>query len=70
LIAFSLAASSYVSPHYLGGATTLTLTTLVAQFILATYNSELAGAAAVMLLIVMAVIVFGFTKLTARAVRA
>jgi ABC-type spermidine/putrescine transport system permease subunit I len=69
LIAFSLAASSYVSPHYLGGATQLTLTTLVAQFILATFNSELAGAAAVMLLIVMAVLIFGFTKATARAVR-
>jgi putative spermidine/putrescine transport system permease protein len=69
LIAFSLAASSYVSPHYLGGAATLTLTTLIAQFITATYNSQLASAAAVMLLIVMAVIVFGFTKATARAVR-
>ncbi|MBI3516364.1 MAG: ABC transporter permease [Proteobacteria bacterium] len=70
LIAFSLAASSYVSPHYLGGATQLTLTTLVAQFILATFNSELAAAAATMLLVVMAVVIFGFTKATARAVRA
>ncbi len=70
LIAFSLAASSYVSPHYLGGATQLTLTTLVAQFILATFNSELAGAAAAMLLVLMAIIIFGFTKLTARAIRA
>jgi ABC-type spermidine/putrescine transport system permease subunit I len=69
LIAFSLAASSYVSPHYLGGATQLTLTTLVAQFILATFNSALAGAAAVMLLVVMAALIFGFTKATARAVR-
>jgi putative spermidine/putrescine transport system permease protein len=69
LIAFSLAASSYVSPHYLGGAATLTLTTLIAQFIMATYNTQLAGAAAVMLLIVMAVIVFGFTKTATRAVR-
>jgi putative spermidine/putrescine transport system permease protein len=69
LIAFSLAASSYVSPHYLGGATQLTLTTLVAQFILATFNSELAGAAAIMLLAMMALIIFGFTKATARAIR-
>ena len=68
LIAFSLAASSYVSPHYLGGASTLTLTTLIAQFILATYNSALAGAAAIMLLVVMAAIVFAFTKAAARAV--
>jgi ABC-type spermidine/putrescine transport system permease subunit I len=70
LIAFSLAASSYVSPHYLGGATQLTLTTLVAQFILATFNTEMAGAAAIMLVTLMALIIFGFTKLTARAVRA
>jgi ABC-type spermidine/putrescine transport system permease subunit I len=69
LIAFSLAASSYVSPHYLGGATQLTLTTLVAQFILATFNSQLAGAAAIMLLAIMALIIFGFIKLTARAIR-
>ncbi len=69
LIAFSLAASSYVSPHYLGGPTQLTLTTLIAQFILATFNSELAAAAAIMLLCVMAVMVFGFTRLTARHTR-
>src|SRR5258706_6101836 len=70
LIAFSLAASSYVSPHYLGGPAQLTPTPLIAQFILATFNSELAGAAAAMLLVLMAIIIFGFTKLTARAIRA
>jgi ABC-type spermidine/putrescine transport system permease subunit I len=69
LIAFSLAASSYVSPHYLGGATQLTLTTLVAQFILSTFNTEMAGAAAIMLVTLMALIIFSFTKLTAKAVR-
>lgn len=70
LIAFSLAASSFVSPHYLGGATQLTLTTLVAQFILATFNTEMAGAAAIMLVTLMALIIFSFTKLTAKATRA
>jgi len=69
IIAFSLAASAYVSPHYLGGATQLTLTTLVAQFILATFNSELAAAAAVVLLVMMVVIIFAFTKLMSRLVR-
>jgi ABC-type spermidine/putrescine transport system permease subunit I len=69
IIAFSLAASAYVSPHYLGGATQLTLTTLVAQFILATFNSEMAAACAVVLLVLMAVIIFAFTKLTARFLR-
>jgi putative spermidine/putrescine transport system permease protein len=53
IILFSLGASSYISPHYLGGAGELTLTTLIAQFILSTYNSPLAGAAAILLLIVM-----------------
>jgi len=53
IIVFSLAASSYISPHYLGGAAELTLTTLIGEFILATYNSPLAGAAAILLLLVM-----------------
>lgn len=59
IILFSLGASSYISPHYLGGAAELTLTTLIAQFILATYNSPLAGAAAILLLIVMLVSIVG-----------
>jgi ABC-type spermidine/putrescine transport system permease subunit I len=53
IILFSLGASSYISPHYLGGAAEITLTTLIAEFILATYNSPLAGAAAILLLLVM-----------------
>jgi ABC-type spermidine/putrescine transport system permease subunit I len=53
IILFSLGASSYISPHYLGGAAEITLTTLIAEFILATYNSPLAGAAAILLLMVM-----------------
>jgi ABC-type spermidine/putrescine transport system permease subunit I len=69
LIAFSLAASAYVSPYYLGGPTQLTLTTLVSEFILGTYNSEMAAAVAVVLLIWMAVISFAFAKLTSRFVR-
>jgi putative spermidine/putrescine transport system permease protein len=59
IILFSLGASSYISPHYLGGAAELTLTTLIAQFILATYNSPLAGAAAILLLMVMLVSIVG-----------
>lgn len=69
LIAFSLAASAYVSPHYLGGATRLTLTTLVAQFILATFNSEMAAAAAVVLLVIMLTVIFVFTRLVSRYIR-
>lgn len=59
IILFSLGASSYISPHYLGGSADLTLTTLIAQFIIATYNSPLAGAAAILLLMVMLVSIAG-----------
>jgi putative spermidine/putrescine transport system permease protein len=63
IIVFSLGASSYISPHYLGGAAELTLTTLIEQFILATYNSPLAGAAAILLLVVMLVCMSGMVLL-------
>lgn len=69
IICFSLAASSYVSPYYLGGAAQQTLTTLVSQFILATYNSQLAAAAAVLLLIVMLVVIIAITMLIGRFIR-
>jgi ABC-type spermidine/putrescine transport system permease subunit I len=69
IITFSLAASSYVAPHYLGGAAELTLTTLIAQFILATYNSPLAAASAVMLLVLMVVVVAVSTKFFGRLIR-
>jgi putative spermidine/putrescine transport system permease protein len=59
IILFSLAASSYISPYYLGGAAELTLTTLIGEFILATYNSPLAGAAAILLLLVMLICMAG-----------
>jgi putative spermidine/putrescine transport system permease protein len=69
IITFSLAASSYISPHYLGGASELTLTTLIAQFVLATYNSPLASSSAAMLLILMLVVIASLTKLFARFIR-
>jgi ABC-type spermidine/putrescine transport system permease subunit I len=69
LIAFSLAASAYVSPHYLGGAVQLVLTTLVGQFILVTFNGQMAAAAAMLLLVIMVVIVFVFTRLVSRLIR-
>lgn len=70
IIAFSLATSSFIAPHYLGGAADLTLTTLVSQFVLATYNGELAAAASVVLLLAMAVLIFLLTALMSRAIRA
>ena len=69
IIAFSLAASSYVSPYYLGGAAQLTLTTLIAQFTTATYNSELAAAAAILLLVLMIALLAVFTAVFRRFIR-
>lgn len=69
IIVFSLGASSYISPHYLGGAADLTLTTLIAQFILATYNSPLAAAAAVLLLLVMVLCMVGLVVIVGRFIR-
>ena len=69
IIAFSLSMSSFISPHYLGGPADLTLTTLVAQFVLATYNGELAAAASVILLVMMSILVFAMTLGVARWVR-
>ena len=57
VICFSVSISSYVSPYYIGGAAKLTLTTLISQFVLATYNSQLASAAAIILLLVMILII-------------
>jgi putative spermidine/putrescine transport system permease protein len=69
LLAFSLGASSYISPHYLGGAGELTLTSLIAQFILGTFNSEMAGAAAIILLGIMLAASLLLTRLVARRMR-
>ena len=69
IIVFSLAASSYISPHYLGGAAELTLTTLIAQFVLATYNGPLAAASAVILLILMLVLIVALTSIFKRMIR-
>jgi putative spermidine/putrescine transport system permease protein len=69
IIVFSLGASSYISPHYLGGAADLTLTTLIAQFILATYNGPLAAASAVLLLVVMVVCMVGLVVAIGRFMR-
>jgi putative spermidine/putrescine transport system permease protein len=69
IIVFSLAASSYISPHYLGGASELTLTTLIAQFVLATYNGPLAAASAIILLLLMVIVIASLTKAIGRMIR-
>ncbi len=70
VIAFALSMSSFVAPHYLGGPADLTLTTLIAQFVLATFNGQLAAAAAAVLLVLMAAVIGAVTAGAARAVRA
>lgn len=70
ILTFSLAASSYISPHYLGGAAQLTLTTLIAEFVLATYNSPLAAASAIILLLLMLVVIAAMTRIFSLWIRA
>ncbi len=70
VIAFSLSIGSFVAPHYLGGPADLTLTTLISQFVLATFNGQLAAAVATVLLVLMTVVIGTLTVGAGRAVRA
>jgi putative spermidine/putrescine transport system permease protein len=70
IIALSLSMSSFIAPHYLGGPADMTLTTLVAQFVLATYNGQLAAAVSVVLLVIMAAAILLLTAGVSRWVRA
>ena len=69
IVALSLSMSSFVAPHYLGGPADLTLTTLVSQFVLATYNGQLAATVSMILLVVMAALLALLTAATARWLR-
>jgi len=69
IIVFSLGASSYISPHYLGGAADQTLTTLIAQFVLVTYNSPMAAASAMLLIAIMVAVIFGVGTAFGRLIR-
>ncbi|WP_428487692.1 ABC transporter permease [Rhodopila sp.] len=70
IITLSLSMSSFIAPHYLGGPSDMTLTTLVAQFVLATYNGQLAAAVSVVLLLAMAGLILLLTVGASRWVRA
>ena len=69
IIALSLSMSSFIAPHYLGGPSDLTLTTLAAQFVLATYNGQLAAAVSVVLLVAMTGLILTLTLGLSRRVR-
>jgi putative spermidine/putrescine transport system permease protein len=70
IIAASLSVGSFVAPHYLGGPGDMTLTTLIAQFMLATYNGQLAAAVAVLLLIAMTLLIVTLSRAASRLARA
>ncbi len=69
IIAFSLSTGSFIAPHYLGGVADLTLTTLVTQFMMATFNGQLAATASVILLVVLTAVIFLSTVLISRRIR-
>jgi putative spermidine/putrescine transport system permease protein len=69
VISFALAASAYVSPYYIGGATNLVMTTMVGQFILGSFNTELAAASAMLLLLMMAAVMFAITAIGSKLAR-
>lgn len=70
IIALSLSLSSFIAPHYLGGPADLTLTTLVAQFVLATYNGQMAATVSVVLLLAMVALILALTLGLSRRLRA
>jgi putative spermidine/putrescine transport system permease protein len=63
ILAFSLAVSAFIAPHYLGGDTLLVATTLIAQFMLTAFNWELASTSAVMLIAGSFLIMFVYNRL-------
>ncbi len=62
IVAFSLAVSAFVAPHYLGGATRLVVTTLIAQFMLTAFNWELASTAAVLLVVAALAVIYLYNR--------
>jgi putative spermidine/putrescine transport system permease protein len=69
IIVFSLAASSFIAPHYLGGASDLTLTTLITNFVLGTFNGPLAAASSVLLIAMMLLCMLVLLKGIGRFIR-
>jgi ABC-type spermidine/putrescine transport system permease subunit I len=66
LIAFSLAISAYVTPQYIGGSALLVVTTLISQFMMATFNFQMAATSAVILLAFSLVVIFLYNKVLAK----
>lgn len=68
ILAFALAAGAFMAPYYLGGDTLLVATTLVTQFMLTSFNWELASAAAIVLVILSMGLMFGYSTVIARVI--
>jgi putative spermidine/putrescine transport system permease protein len=69
LISFSLAMSAFVAPHYLGGDARLEATTLIYQFMLGTFNWQMASTVAVLLVAVSLGILFAQDRIVSKAIR-
>lgn len=69
LISFALAMNAFINPTYLGNASRLVLTTLISQFMLTSYNWQMASAASVILLWLSLVIIVGYNMLYSRSTR-
>lgn len=68
LISFALAMNAFVNPQYLGNASRPVMTTLISQFMLTTYNWQMASTASVILLWISLVIVVAYNKLFSRSI--
>ena len=69
LISFALAMNSFINPIYLGNASRLVLTTLVSQFMLTSYNWQLASATSVILLWLSLVIIITYNTIYSRSIQ-
>jgi putative spermidine/putrescine transport system permease protein len=69
LISFALSMSAYVNPTYLGNASRRVMTTQVANFVLMSYNWQLASATAVILLAVALVIMVLYGRFFSQTIR-
>ncbi|MDR7484467.1 MAG: ABC transporter permease [Armatimonadota bacterium] len=68
LIAFTLAVSAFVAPHYLGGETLLVVTTLIAQFMFGTFSWELASTAAILLVVITVIVIVAYNRTVGRLI--
>ncbi len=69
LISFALSMNSFVTPLYLGNTSRPVLTTLISQFMLSTYNWQMASATSVILLVISLVIIVSYNHVVNRSIK-